>query len=191
MRSDGSPGARTLMGALRGNKAALSQLVDWSLPRLSGKVRDAHEEIEQKRQDEWDAESARREAMNGNVTPEQTIGALSDLHRSLIRVLAFTPAALMADPENMEELNDLWVNAIRTLLVTIHNPSIKYGIIGGLEPDLREPAEEYFERYSRELWGTLFALTSEEEITASDFPPETGKVIEQVSQTQQKKQGGN
>lgn len=189
MPSDGEhPGVRVLLGAIRGNKQAMTRVINWALPKLSGTVRNAYEEIETLRRDEWDNESARQRAMDGDVPPEQTIGALSDIQHSLIMVLAYTPAAIMADPEEMEEINDLWTDAVYALLIKLHNPTIKYGIIGGLEPELREPAEEYAERYSREIWGSLLALTSEDPVNAESFPTETGAVIEQVGEYLQRQQ---
>lgn len=177
-----SPGARQIMAALRGDSAAMAQVVGWAVPRLSGKVDRYRREIKYRHEHEWNAEQARERAMAGDVPAEQTVGALSDIQQSLIRVLALTPAALMADENNVEQINEMWSEAVLTLLLRLHNPTIKYGLIGGLEPELREPAEEYVERYNREIWGTIEALASDSEVSAEDFPPETGNVIQAVAE---------
>lgn len=189
MPSNDRPSARKVIGALRGNNAAAAELVEWSLPRLSSKVQEAYNEVEAKRESDWDAAEARAMAMNGEVPAAMTEGAFSEVQKALIRVLAYIPATLMADDDEMEAMNDLLMDAALDLVVMLHNPTIKYGIIGGFRPEVREDAEAFVERYHREIWGTLFALTSEEEVTAGDFPPETGDVIRVIGESRQRARG--
>lgn len=183
------PPMRTVMAALRGNGRAAAQLVEWSLPRAGGHVRAAWQEIERRREDVWDEDAAREEALAGNVTPSQTVGALSAIQTAIIRVCAYTPAVLMAGDGAHDLLYDQWTDAVYELIITLHNPNVKWALIGGLTEETRESAADYCERYNRELWGTALALTTDGEITAENFPPETGDVIRQVGEAMQQRAG--
>lgn len=176
------PGMRQLMAAFKGNKTAQSELMSWALPKLSDTVRDAYDEIERRKREQWDAEAAREIAMSGDVTPQQSIGAYQSINAAIIRVLALTPMLLMAQEENVEDLNNMWSDAVYELLVTIHNPNIRYAIIGGMRPEIREDVDDYLLTYGHEIWGSALALTSDEEITASEFPENTEQIIRQLGE---------
>lgn len=178
-------GARDLVAAFRGNQAAVVKLMRHGFQRHRKKAMNLRREIEHRRRNEWDAEAAREAAMNGEVPPEQTIGAFADLHRSLLSVLAYTPAALIADEGEMQAISEEWTNALYELAIRLHNPTIKYGIVGGFRPEAREEVEDYLNRYNREIWGVILALTSEGEVDVGDLPPETGSVIEAIARNRQ------
>lgn len=172
------PPKRVLFGAIRGNQQAIARLVEWGLPRLEGQVDDLRREIRYRHEHEWDAAAARQRALDGEVTAAEAEGAMSDLYKSLVRVLGYTPAALLADdPDDAAEMNARWNEAVMELLLRVHNPTIRYGLAGAVAPANREAAVDYADRVGREVWGTVVALTRDEEVVVEDFPPDAGYIV--------------
>lgn len=172
-----------IQAAMSGNQSAVMSVVNMSLPRLRGHLDSLEAEITYRRKSVWMPEEQARElAMNGEVTPEQASAAFQDLFMAVLRVCAYTPLALVAGPKQQKATEEMLVDSVYSLILTMHNPVVKYGIVGGYPEEIREEVADYLDRIGIELWGTLRALTSEGEINAGDFPPETAAVIEATAE---------
>jgi uncharacterized protein with von Willebrand factor type A (vWA) domain len=172
-----------LMQAAQGNKSAVAGLVNYALPQLRGHLDDIEAQVEYHRENEWmDEAEARELALKGELTPEQAIGAYSDLMGAILRVTAYAPIALVVDSEDQEAVEDMLVDAVYSLVLTANNPVVKYGIVGGMRPEVREEAVEYLDRMGNEVWGSALALTSGGRLEAEDFPPETRHVIRETAE---------
>jgi len=172
---------RMVQQVMNGDQSMVITAISQTLPELRGHLTDLRAEVEYREEHEWDVQGSRQAAMGGNVTTEQTVGAWSDLMGAALRLTSRTPLLLSAPDAAVEEYRELWIDALYEFVLTLHNPVVKYGIIGGFEPPIREDAEQYFERFGTEIWGTLLAVTQAGEIDVTDFPPETRSVIEQVA----------
>lgn len=185
--------ARLASQAMNGNKNATAQIVAKALPTIANQYASIKSEIKDRRENEWDEEEAREMVMDadGELPEEWTVGAFSDVMSSLLQLLALTPAALMADEGEADTIGGLWNDTAVSLFIKLHNPTVRYGIIAGFRPELRDDAEEYFERMGREVWGTLDVLVESDEVNVEDFPPETGHIIKTLGQNMAQNVDGN
>jgi len=168
---------------MSGDKTAMVAAVNLALPKIEGYLDTIEEEIEYRREHEWmDETEARRLAIEGDVPPDQAVGAFSDLHSALLRVTSRIPIALVADDQHRAAAEEMLIDALYSFILTASNPVVRYGIVGGMHPDVREDAADYVERMAHELWATLRALTDEGEIDRADFPRETANVIEAIAE---------
>lgn len=193
---DKTQALRLVMQAGNGSEKAQAALVQLAMPKVAGKWETLQAEVERRQREEWDAEAVREQVMESDdeIDTDTVVGAYSTIHQDLLRVTALLPMFLLEDDDDIASaLKEELVNAIYSLVLTLHNPTIKYAIIGGMRDDVQDDAEDYFERYQREVTGTLDALTTQGEVAVEDFPPETVEVIREVSQSfaQQQAQAQN
>lgn len=179
-----TPPMRAFVGALRGDREAIVRLMSWSFERAGEQVEDLRDEIEARRA-EWDADGARDVAMNGEVSAEYTEAALSEIYTDVVTVCALLPLLLTADAEAVDDLDHLLEQAALELIIDLHNPTIRYGIIGALRPEVREAGEEFVEQVGREVWGTARALTGTEEVAREDFPEDKRALLDELARSQE------
>jgi hypothetical protein len=188
-----------IIKAYNGDRNAAARLVGAALPRLHTQLTDLRQEIQHRHREQWDADEARHLALDPDeeIPPEQTIGAMRDIYQAFLRVAAYTPVMMTADSDEAEALDEMWTDAVFSLVVTLHNPVIRYGLIGGMKPEVREDMDTYLDHLGRELWGTALTLTEPGDIDAEDFPPDVGGIIQAVGESmaeqaeQQRRQPGD
>lgn len=172
----------TMMSAANGDQQAVVSLLEAGLPKLHESLDELQTEVQQRHAQEWEADTAREAAMNGQVTPAQTVGAFQDLYQSFLKLLTYTPAAFAADGGDVAAYQEAMQNALWELVLRLHNPTIRYAIVGGFEPEAREDVDEYLTKFGRELWGVALALSEPQGLSIEDLPPETAASVQQVSQ---------
>lgn len=162
--------------AMKGDEDAAARIIAEAMPLVRGRYESLNQRVDYLEANEWEREQTRRqvmEEMDGTVPKDMTIGALSDIHQSLIKLLSLTPAALLAeDDEESQAFGEMWTETVTELVVKLHNPTIRYAIIGGFHPDRQEEVEDYLDRMGRELWGVVDVLSQTGNVHANDFPPE-------------------
>lgn len=168
--------------AMNGDKAALGRVIEMGLNRHREKVAGARGTIDRYHRTEWDAEGMRERVLDGEELDEEVVlDAFSRIHRKLLFLSAAFPAMLAGDREAAGE----WEEEIRSqaydLFIMLHNPAIRYRIVGGFRPALRDDVDDYLDRMSVTLWGTVQALVEEGEIEPEDFPPEVQPVMEHMA----------
>lgn len=174
---------RIAQAAMAGDDNAAARILAEAAPL----VRDRFESIDQRmtelEQSEWNREQTREAVLDGEteVSKEQTVAAMADVHERLLKLLALTPAALLAQTEEeAREIGEMWTETALELFVMTANPTYRYGLIGGVKEDRRAEVDDYFGRMGREVWGTVDVLSRTDEIAAADFPPETRAVLEAI-----------
>ena len=172
---------RTLIAAARGDREAVTQVIRQSLPKVHGWIQDAADTIDRYRSEEWDADARRQEAYAGEVDPEVTLAAVNELYRRVLGVTHLIPLVLIAQGEEREVYEEKLGDNAYNLLLAIHNPTIRYAIIGGLDPEIREDADEIAEQISAEVWGTFLATTDSGDLKMDDFPEGTREVLAQIA----------
>jgi hypothetical protein len=70
------------------------------------------------------------------------------------------------------------------------NPTMRYAIVAGFDEEIREDVDEYIRAAGRELWGTVYTLTEQGEITWSDFPEDTAGILQDVARSAQQQREG-
>lgn len=172
-----------LSRAFRGDRRAVLGMVQRALPMYRGKVENLRREIEHRQDNVWDYETPRERCLGDgpDFSAEETLAAFSQIHRGVLRLTHRTPVLLAGPAEAAELHQGRWIEAARSLLLTLHNPAIVYPIVGGFREELREDVLDYLARMNAELWGTLEAVVLEDELHAENFPPETRALLEQVA----------
>lgn len=171
--------ANLVRRAFGGDAAAVRELVTEAVGIHREKFLGIRQELDYHREHTWDDGAARKRILEGDdVPPEQVLGAFAELHRGLLRLTSSLTVMLMADDDEL----DVWEDRVRSsafdLFLLLHAPEIRYSIIGGFRPELREDVDNYFDRMGLELWGTIDGLLQDGEITLEDFPPETQAVMQ-------------
>lgn len=162
-----------LAALLSSNGISISAMAKRMLPRLGEHIDEARATIHDKHRTEWDADARRREAYSGEIDPEAALSALSMYHRQLLKCLNLLTLSLtITEEQNRTEIENEFFDELYSLVVMIHNPTLRYALVGAVDADVRQDVDDMFSRMSRELWGTLVALTNEGKITTADFPPE-------------------
>jgi len=172
---------RTLIAAARGDRDAVAKVVRQSLPKVHGRIADARETVDRYHRTEWDADARREEAFAGEVDPDATVAAVNELYKRVLGVTHLIPLLLISQGEEREVYEQKLGDNAYNLLLALHNPTIRYAIIGGLDADVREDADELAEQISRELWGTLLATTDSGDLALDDFPDGTRDVLSRIA----------
>lgn len=175
---------RKLYAASNGDREALLRVVGAALPRVRSTLDEAHGTVQSYEQHEWDRENVRELALEQpeKIPDDQAIGAIRDIYQAVLRVLGLTPAAMVAGPQEFEEMNEMWQDAVLALLLKLHNPVIRYGLIGAIEDkETRHQVDKYLDLIGREVWGTALALTEEGDVNPDDFPPDVSAFLEEVA----------
>lgn len=175
--------SRTLVKAARGDREAVTKVVRQALPKVHAKIKEARDTIDRLHATEWDEEARRAEAMNGEVAPETAKLAAEELYGRVIAVTHLIPAVLIAQGEERRVYEEKLGDNLYNLLVSAHNPAIRYALIGTLDEDAREDVDEIATEASAELWGTLLATTDSGDLTAEDFPDGTQMAIKNLSES--------
>lgn len=172
---------RQLIGALRGDRNAAIQIAGQMLPRYHSKLAEFKATIDDKHRTEWDEQARRREAYEEGSSPEQAMGAASTVFQQILRITRNLPTVFVVDDHERPEAEKELADEIYSLAVMLCNPTIRYAIIGTIDEDVREELDTYLIHSARELWGTVWALTSNRETTVDDFPPRTRQAIRQAN----------
>lgn len=176
---------RELYAASNGDRESLMRVVGAALPRVRDTLTETQEQVRSYEEHEWDREAVREIALERpeEIPPEQCVGAIRDIYQAILRVLGLTPAAMVAGPQEFEEINDMWQDAVLTLVLKLHNPVIRYGLIGAIEDkETRYQLDEYLDLIGREVWGTVLALTEDGDVHPDDFPPDVSAFLSEVAQ---------
>jgi hypothetical protein len=172
---------RTLIAAARGDREAVAKVIRQSLPKVHSRIDDARETIDRYHRTEWDADARREEAFNGDVDPDAAVAAVNEIYRRVLGVTHLVPLVLIAQGDEREVYEEKLGDNAYNLLLAVHNPTIRYAIIGGLDPEIREQADELAGQISAEVWGTLLATTDSGDLALDDFPEGTREVLSQIA----------
>jgi len=175
--------SRLLIKAARGDRNAIAKVVRQSLPKVHARIADARETIDHYHRNEWDADARRREAFAGEVDPEAAVGAVNEVYGRVLGVTHLLPLVLIAQGEEREAYEEKLGDNVYNLLLVLHNPTIRYAIVGVVDESVREEVDGLFGEISAELWGTLLTTTDSGDLTKDDFPDGTREVLEQLSET--------
>jgi len=172
---------RALIAAARGDREAIGKVIRQSLPKIHSRIADARETVDQYHRTEWDADARRAEALGGDVDPDATVAAVNEIYGRVLGVTHLVPLVLIAQGEEREVYEEKLGDNAYNLLLAVHNPTIRYAIIGGLDPEIREQADELAEQIGAEIWGTLLATTDSGDLALEDFPEGTREVLSQIA----------
>lgn len=173
--------SRLLIKAARGDRNAITKVIRDSLPKVHARIEDARETVDHYHATEWDAEARRREAMNGEVSPAAATAAAEELYGRVLGVTHLIPLVLIAQGEERDVYEQKLGDNLYNLLLAVHNPTIRYALVGAVDEDVREQVDEFAEQISVELWGTLLATTDSGDLTLDDFPEGTQEVLSEIS----------
>mgnify|MGYP000724636736 CR=1 FL=1 len=173
--------SRLLIKAARGDRNAIAKVVRQSLPKVHDRITDARETIDHYHRSEWDADARRREAFAGEVDPQAAIGAVEEVYGRVLGVTHLLPLVLIAQGDEREVYEEKLGDNVYNLLLVLHNPTIRYAIVGAVDESVREEVDQLFGEISAELWGTLLTTTDSGDLTLEDFPEGTREVLEQIS----------
>jgi len=173
---------RTLLAAARGDREAVTKVVRQSLPKVHGKVQEAREMVDHYHATEWDADARRAEAMRGDVDPAAATAALEEIYGRVLGVTHLIPLVLIAQGEERGVYEEKLADNAYNLILALHNPTLRYAVIGALDADVREDAEELAEMIGAEIWGTLLATTGGGDLEADDFPEGTAEVLNSLAE---------
>lgn len=174
---------RTLLAAARGDRDAVVKVVRRSLPRVHDKIREAYDIVDHYHETRWDADARRREAMAGEYDPEQATAALEEIYGRVLGVTHLVPLVLIAQGEEREVYESKLADNVYNLLLSLHNPTYRYAIIGSMDESVREDADELFSMIGAEIWGTFLATTDGGDLASDDFPEGTAGVLNELSES--------
>lgn len=181
--------SRLLVRAARGDREAATKIARQALPKVHGQIKEARDTIDYLHTNEWDAEARRREALNGEVEAETAVLALNELYGRVLGVTHLIPLLLVAQGDERAAYEAEMGENVYDLLVSLHNPAIRYAIIGALDEDIREDADEIVQDMSAEVWGTLLTTTDNEDLTTDAFPDGTAEVLDRLSESLDEMEG--
>lgn len=170
--------ANLVRRAMGGDSTAAFQLVSEALDVHRSKVMDLRRELDHHHRNNWDAGADRARAIEGEVTAEETVNAFSAIHKKLLFLTACVPLILMGPEEEREVWEEELRGAAFDLFLILHNPQVRYAIVGGFREEIREDVDDYLDRMGLSLWGTIEAVLAEGDATVEDFPPETAALLE-------------
>lgn len=177
-------GLNTLRKAFSGDKSA-------SLAIASEMLQDKRETldtiaaiIEAKHERDWSEAQVREQCYNNEIPTQATTRALSQLHQQILTITYKLPVLLAADGEEAQVYEEELMDDLRDFAVLIANPNIRYGLLAGVDPEVREDADQYLQRSISELWETVYALTATGAVSTDDLPPETAEIVEEHEQAQ-------
>lgn len=187
-------GVRDIAAALQGDRNAALKMAHSLLRDKRETLDELQATIDEQHEQNWDAEARRRECYNGEYDPETAVNALSQLYQQVLRVTHLLPLTLLADDGERQEFESRLIDNCYDLAVMVSNPTIRYAIIAGFDEEIRPEIDEYMRMVGRETWGTIYTLTESGEINWSDFPDDTGGILQDVARSvqeqQQQQQGG-
>jgi len=172
---------RTLLAAARGDREAVTKVVRQSLPKVHDKIREAYDIVDHYHNTEWDADARRREAMNGEVDPQTATAAIEEIYGRVLGVTHLVPLVLIAQGEEREVYEQKLADNVYNLILSVHNPALRYAIIGSMDAEIREDADELATMIGAEIWGTLLATTDGGDLAADDFPEGTAEVLDELA----------
>ena len=183
-------GVRDIMSALQGDRNAALKMAHGMLKDKRETLDELKATVDEQHRESWDAEARRRECMAGEYDPEIAINALGQYYQQILRITHLLPLTLIADGDEQTEFEDRLIDHCYDFVVMLCNPTMRYAVIAGLDPEIREDADHYMQAAGRELWGTLYTLTEQGEITWSDFPEDTAAILQDVARSAQQHQEG-
>lgn len=173
--------SRLLIKAARGDRNAIAKVIRESLPKVHAKIKDARDTIDHYHASEWDADARRREAMRGDVSPDAATAAAEELYGRVLGVTHLFPLVLIAQGDERDVYEEKLGDNLYNLLLALHNPTIRYAIVGAVDESVREDVDELLGAIGSELWGTLLATTDSGDLTLEDFPEGTQEVLTEIS----------
>ena len=182
-------GYRDIVSALQGDRDAAIQMAHGMLKDKRAMLDELKATIDEQHEQSWDAEARRREALAGEYDPQITVNALGQYYQQILRITHLLPLALVADGDERQEFEDRLIDHCYDLAVMTANPTMWYAIVAGFDESIREEVDEYMQAAGRELWGTIYTLTEQGEITWEDFPQDTAGILQDVARSVQQ-QGG-
>jgi cation transport regulator ChaB len=175
--------SRTLVKAARGDREAVTKVVRQSLPKVHGKIKEARDTIDRLHATEWDAEARRQEAMNGEYAPHAAAAAVDEVYGKVLAVTHLIPLVLIAQGDERAVYEEKLADNVYNLLVAVHNPTIRYAVIGAMDEEIREDVDQRLQLISAEIWGTLLATTDSGDLTIDDFPQGTRDVLDELAES--------
>lgn len=179
---------RQALSAIRGDQNAAMAIARQMLQGKRETLDELKATIETQRREEWDAEARREECFAGEYDPEMAVNALSQLYQAVLEVTYLLPLALLADGQQRQQYENRLIDNAYDLAVMLANPTIRYAIVAGFDPEVRPEVDEKFQQIGRELWGTAYTLTDPGKIQWSDFPTDTAAILQDVAQRAQQQQ---
>lgn len=166
----------TLVRAMRGDRNAIVEMIDDGLSKVQGTIQGWRNSIRHRKSNNWNETAVKRQLEAGEVPDDAPINALEQIEKQYIKVLGLLPAVLLAE-EDQDEYQEMMEESVRDLLLALHNPTIKYGILSAVEPEYRDEFEEKLTRMAENLWQTATALT-QDEIKFEDFPADMQAIMQ-------------
>lgn len=170
--------ANMVRRAMGGDSTAAFQLVSEALDVHRSKVMDLRRELDHYHAHDWTEGAERTRAFEGEVSGDEVVGAFSTVYKQILFISAAVPLILMGPEEEREAYEAEIRSAVYDLFIMLHNPQVRYAIVGGFREEVREDVDDYLDRMGLSMWGTIEAVLSEGDATVDDFPPETAAVIE-------------
>jgi len=183
-------GYKDIMSALQGDRNAALKMAHSLLKDKRAMLDKLKATIDEQHAQSWDADARRREALAGEYDPEITVNALGQYYQQILRITHLLPLTLVANGQEQQEFEDRLIDHCYDLAVMLANPTMRYAIVAGFDEGIREDVDEYMQAAGRELWGTIYTLTKQGEITWSDFPEDTAGILQDVARSAQQQQEG-
>lgn len=193
--------ARMMYRAMRGDPSAARQLLLGSMDVYRGKIDEMVQEVEYHREHSWDEDRARELAYGDEpASPEQVLAAFSEINSKLLFICALFPVMIEAPEEEIQAYERAIRETTLDLILLLHSPEIRYSIVGGFRDDpvetddgdettLRRAVDDYLDRMSLILWGTIDAVLADE-AGLEDLPTETQEILENMAAFARQRQGG-
>lgn len=173
--------SRLLIKAARGDRNAIAQVIRSALPKVRAKVEDAHDTVTYYERTEWDREARREEAYAGEVDPRDAVAAAEELYGRVLGVTHLFPLVLIAQGEERAVYEEKLGDNVYNLLLALHNPAIRYALVGAVDESVREDVDALAGQMAAEVWGTALATTDSGDLTLGDFPDGTQETLRAVS----------
>lgn len=173
--------SRLLIKAARGDRNAIAQVIRSTLPKVRAKITDARDTIQHYENTEWDRDARRQEAYAGEVDPQSAVDAAEVLYGRVLGVTHLFPLVLIAQGDERQVYEEKLADNVYNLLLALHNPTIRYALVGAVDESIREDVDALVEQMAAEVWGTALATTDSGDLTIEDFPDGTREVLAEIS----------
>jgi len=176
--SSGLGALNVLRQAAGGDAEAMKAVARMALPNYREKYRQYDSKLGHHRAKTWDVDELREWALDPETAVEREtfMAAWNEILNNVLIITAATAPLLAGDQRESEVFEQRIRQASFELFLLVNNPVIRYSIIAGFEPRLREEVDEMLQRIGQEIWGTLEALV-QDELHVDNYPPETAQVL--------------
>lgn len=180
---DSGFGRLDLLRQAAGGKAeAMKAVARMALPNYRKKYRELDDELTHSRAEVWDVDEMREWALDPEteVDRETFMQAWGELFNTVLTITSSTAPLLGGNQQESELFERRLRQASFDLFLLVNNPAVRYSIVAGFEPRLRQAVDEWLTRIGREAWGTLEALV-QDELHVDNYPPDTARVLRNIA----------